>query len=90
MAFSVVLQVTFDGQSRESGSKMLTELVIPHAKSQPGYVRSEWLNREDVDGIGVVTFDTEDNAKAASKVLGPPPGGPTLKSVDVFEVWAEA
>jgi hypothetical protein len=42
------------------------------------------------DGMGVVVFDTEQNASVASEVLRPPPGGPEFVSVAVYEVGAQA
>jgi hypothetical protein len=40
--------------------------------------------------MGVVVFDTQENAEAAMGILKPPPGGPKLKSSSVWVVGAEA
>jgi hypothetical protein len=90
MAFAVVLQVDLSGGAREEGMKMLNELVIPHVKSQPGFVRGAWMNKSGNDGMAVVVFDTEDHARGAVDPMKPPPGGPTLRSIEVYEVFAEA
>jgi hypothetical protein len=42
------------------------------------------------EGVGVVVFATEQQAKDASEALRPPPGGPEVRSVDVYEVGAVA
>lgn len=68
---------------------MLEEVVVPNAKAQQGFQRGAWMNKDGA-GMGVVIFDTEDNARAALDNLTPPPGGPTLVSLDVYEVGAEA
>jgi len=88
---AVVLQVDLVGASQEEGIRMLHELVIPHVKAQPGFVRGAWLNKKNTtDGMAVIAFETEDQAAGALEALKPPSGGPTLRSIDVYEVMAEA
>jgi hypothetical protein len=91
VAYAVVIQVKFaeDGD-REEGLRMLNERVVPNAKSQPGFQRGSWLWDNGTNGMGVVVFDTEDNATAAQENLKLPPGGPQLVSLAVYEVSAEA
>ncbi|MDQ1747152.1 MAG: hypothetical protein QOD07_1415 [Frankiaceae bacterium] len=90
MAHAVVLRVKLPGTGDTAeGLQMLNEVVVPQAKSQPGFQRGAWMNN-DGNGLGVVIFDTEENAQAAKDVLKPPPGGPELVSADVYEVGAEA
>jgi len=90
MAYAVVMQVTLsEGGTGDEGRRMLEETVVPHAKTQSGFQRGIWM-RNGANGMGIVTFDTEDNARAALEQLKPPPGGPTLVSSEVFEVGAEA
>ena len=88
---AVVMQVDLVGASREEGMRMLHELVIPHVKAQPGFVRASWINKPNTtDGMAIMVFETEDHAAGALEALKPPPGGPTLRSIDVYEVMAEA
>lgn len=90
LAHAVVIQVTLPGDGRdEEGRKMLEQVVVPNAKSQPGFKSGVWMNKDN-EGRAVVIFDTEANAKAARDNLKPPPGGPTLVSAEVYEVGAEA
>ena len=90
MAYAVVLQVKLPEEGRsEEGRRLLEEVVVPNAKSQPGFQRGAWMNN-GADGMGVVVFDTEGNANAALEQLKPPPEGPTLVSSHVYEVNVEA
>ena len=91
MTYAMVMQVKFDGSgTKEDGIKMLEEFVMPHAKSQPGFDSGIWMRSLNVNGLGVVVFDTEENAKAAAEALKPPPGGPELVSAEVYEVGGRA
>ena len=69
---------------------MLKEQVIPGAKAQSGFQKGIWMRTAENKGMGIVVFDTAENAEAAAPVLKPPPGGPVLVSSTVYEVAAEA
>lgn len=90
MTHAVVVQVKLpeDGRSEE-GRRMLDEVVVPNAKSQPGFKSGIWMNNGE-DGRAVVVFDSEEQARSALNVLKPPPGGPTLISSEVYEVVVQA
>jgi len=90
MSHAVVLQVKLAEGSAEEAERMLKELVIPNAKAQSGYQKGIWMRSADNSGLGVVVFDTAENAEAALSALKPPPGGPVLISSTVYEVGAEA
>ena len=92
---AMLVTVDIDGARVEESTKLLHEVTIPTVKSQPGFVRGSWLRTADgTSGRGVVIFDTEDNANTVASGLrdqGLPADGPVkIKSVDVFEVVAEA
>jgi len=89
VAYAVVMQVNLVGD-RAEGMKMLDEIVVPHAKSQPGFQRGTWMHNEAMIGTGVIVFDTAEHATAAMAALQPPPGGPTVISCAVFEIAREA
>jgi hypothetical protein len=80
--------------NRDETEKLLHEFTIPAARSLGGFVRGVWLRAEDGStGRGVVLWETEEHARAAAERIsqGPPAGAPvTLRSVEVFEVVAEA
>jgi len=90
MAHAVVMQVKLlDGGDSEEGRRMLEEMVVPHAKSQPGFQSGIWMNNQG-HGTGVVVFDTAEQAQAAQEALKPPPDGPELVSSTVYQVGATA
>jgi hypothetical protein len=90
MPHAVVLQVKLPETTPEEGMRMLNEQVIPTAKAQAGFQKGSWMRGADNSGMGVVVFDTEENANAAASNLKPPPGGPTLISSTIYMVAGEA
>jgi len=90
MAHALVLKVKFAEGWDPDQMKMLEEVVVPLAKSQPGFVRGVWMHDDDNNGMGVVTFSSAAEAEAAKGTLKPPPGGPALVSSSVLEVAAVA
>ena len=90
MSHAVVLQVKLQETSPEEGMKMLNELVIPTAKALSGFQKGTWMRSVDNTGVGIVVFDTAEDATAAQASLNPPPGGPTLISSTMYEIAAEA
>ncbi len=90
MAHALVMRVDLPAQEdAEEAVRMLNDIVIPAAKAQPGFQRGIWM-RDGQNGLGIVVFDTADQADAAGETLKPPPGGPTLLSSTTYEVGAEA
>ena len=83
------MNVKLNQSSPEEGLAMLRDMVVPHAKSPPGFQNGTWMNA-DGDGMGIVVFDTLAHAQAALDALKPLPGGPELVSAKVYEVGAQA
>ena len=92
MTQAIVMRVKFsEGQSPEEGQAMLNDVVMPMAKSQNGFTNGTWLHDGKGNGMGVIVFDTAENAAAAQDVLKPPAGiGPELVSSDLYEVGGQA
>jgi hypothetical protein len=90
VSHAVVLHVDLPPASEEEGMRMLNEFVIPAATSQQGFQKGLWIDLEDYKGMAVVVFDTEANAEAAKAAVAPPPDGPTVISIGVHRVVAEA
>jgi hypothetical protein len=89
---AVVMQVKLpEGVSPEDDLAMLNDFVIPLAKAQVGFKNGTWARDGKGRGMGVIVFDTAENAKAAQDALKPPAGaGPELISSDLYEVGAQA
>ena len=91
---AIVVNVNIDATRDAEATQMLNNVVVPTAKSLPGFISGQWLrNTEHTKGISFELYESEAAAKAAleSRPPGPPPGSPvTLVSVDVMEVAASA
>jgi hypothetical protein len=87
---AVLTSVTIKDQATAEG--YLREQVVPNAKQAPGFVAGYWV-RDEGEGRGVIVFESEDAARAASERIGEGIGGNpgvTLNSVTVGEVVASA
>jgi hypothetical protein len=87
---AVLTSVTIKDQ--DTAENYLREQVIPSAKQAPGFVAGYWVRAEG-EGRGVIVFESEDAARAASDRIGERIGenpGVTLNSVTVGEVVASA
>ncbi len=90
MDHAVVMKVKLpEADTPDAGITMLREIVIPLAKSQSGFKSGKWMH-DGLDGMGVIVFDSADNAAAAMEAMKPPTGGPQLVSTAVYEVSGEA
>jgi hypothetical protein len=92
MPFAVKFEVTLPESTQEEDQKMLDERIVPMAKEQAGFMNGVWMRKvsSPSEGIGVVVFETEQQAKDASEALRPPPGGPEVRGVDIYLVGAVA
>lgn len=73
----------------EQGRTFLKEQAIPSLKQAPGFVGAQWVKLGDGTGTSMLTFETEEGARAAADQLrtNPPPSGAvTINSVDIGEV----
>lgn len=77
-----------------SARQQLQERVVPGVQQAPGFSSGVWLAPEgggNGEGLSIVTFDTEENARqAADTVRGNVPPEVEVLSVDVREVAASA
>jgi hypothetical protein len=89
---AVVMHVKLpEGISPEDDLAILSDFVVPLAKAQAGFKNGTWARDGKGHGIGMIVFDTTENAAAAQDVLRPPAGqGPELISSDLYEVGAQA
>jgi len=87
---AVVVSVAI--QDGEAATKYLREEVVPQVSQAPGFVAGYWVRLEGGNsGRGVIIFESEDVARAASQRVSAAPGGATtIDSVDVGEVVANA
>jgi hypothetical protein len=90
----MVVTVGVDPARSDEAGQILEGIVVPASTGAEGFVRGIWLRSMDgTSGLGVVVFDTEAHARALAEQAteGPPPGAAvTPRSIEVFEVVAEA
>ena len=86
----MVVSVDIEAGGSEKAAKLLNEFTIPTARRPRGSCEEPGCSSDGLTGRGFVLFDTEEHVLAAAKrakEIGPPP---TIRSVEVLEVIAEA
>jgi hypothetical protein len=85
---AVVVRVTL--HDVEAATAALREQVVPRASGAPGFVAGYWTRKDDT-GLGMMVFESEDAARAASEQTSSPnPDAVTIEDVEVREVEASA
>jgi len=92
---TMVVQMTVDPRRGDDVDRHFRDDVRPWAQRQPGFVHAQWIRLADGDrGMGVVTFETEDQAHEAAKGprMAPHVDGRAWNtdSVDVYAVVTQA
>jgi hypothetical protein len=90
---SVLVTVDIQPDRIKEAEDGLDTFVIPMCKQSPGFAHGIWWNSLDGKvGYGLITFDTEPNARAmAEETVDAPEDAPvTIRSVEVGKVYAEA
>jgi hypothetical protein len=83
---AVVVKVTIS----QPDPTRLREEVVPRVKQLPGFVAGYWT-QEGGEGLSMVVFDSEEQARAASdQVPSVLPDNVTLQTNEVREVVAHA
>jgi hypothetical protein len=73
----------------ERARTFLKEQGIPRIKQAPGFVGAQWVRLDENTGTSMLTFETEEAARAAAEELrANPPGGDaiTIDSAEIGEV----
>jgi hypothetical protein len=73
----------------ERARKILKEEGIPRISQAPGFVAAQWVRLDERTGTSMLTFESEDAARAAAEMLrANPPGGDaiTINTVEIGEV----
>lgn len=85
------LVVSTTVRDREKLGTFLRDEIIPRFRQAPGFVAGQWVRFEAGRGIGMVTFDSEEAARAAAEPLtanAPPVEALTIDSLEIGEVVA--
>lgn len=85
---AVVVRVKIN--NAEQGEERLRNEVVPRVSQSPGFTAGYWTRRDD-EGLSMIIFDSEENARAAAdRVPSTVPDDVTLQDVDVREVVVSA
>ena len=92
---AVVIRVSIHDAERTR--EVLNSQVVPQVSGAPGFKTGYWTwstGGGNLDGLSLVVFDSEENARAASErvsaIAADAPSDVTLESVEVREVVASA
>jgi hypothetical protein len=85
--FAVVARVELpEGETIEQGRETLDTIVIPGLKQAQGFVSAMFLSaQEGREGLGIVVFNTKEDANTAKENFRTPPGVTPI-SIEVHEV----
>lgn len=71
----------------EQATTYLREQGIPRVKQAPGFVGAQWVRLSETSGTSMLTFETEEDARAAvEQITANPPPGLTINSSEIGEV----
>jgi hypothetical protein len=90
---TMIVTMTLDPTRRADVEKHFREDVTLWAKARPGFVTGRWLCSDDgATGMGVVTFASADEARAAAVGPRSAPPGPawSIDSVEILEEVGQA
>jgi hypothetical protein len=73
----------------EQATNVLRQEGIPRLSQAPGFVGAQWVRLDENTGTSMLTFESEEAARAAAEMLRTnPPGGSaiTINSIEIGEV----
>lgn len=77
----------------EQAMKTLKAEGIPRLQQAPGFVSGQWVRLDESTGTSMLTFESEEQARAAAEMLRTnPPGGDaiTINDIQVGQVVERA
>jgi hypothetical protein len=91
VAYAIITEVEFSNDDLDVSRRLLSDGLIPAAKSLPGFQSGLWT-RAGRKGIGTIVFDTEDNAVAGQAALDAnrPAEAPKITQSGIYEVMGQA
>lgn len=87
--YAVFSKVRIRSGQLDQAIEILDNVLVPATKALPGFVDAIWFGNGEV-GHGVCVFDTEDQARAMTKLEIPPDSPQELEFVEVYEVHGRA
>ena len=92
--YGIIIDVKVNPNREDEARKMLTDIIVPRARTHNGIVAGYWLRESDTDILRTIQiYDTKNNALETAERIrsqGPPPGAPvTLVSISIGEAIAQ-
>jgi hypothetical protein len=77
---------------KDTAEERLKDQVVPQVSGAPGFVAGQWVNLGQDQGVGIMSFESEEQANAAAgQIRGSEnQGAVTFDSVEVGQVAARA
>ncbi len=89
--YAVLLTVTIDPAERDQADRALHDVVVPMVAAAPGFVAGYWFEQLGGQGLSMVVFDTEANARATVPPVGSTPMvGVTVANAEFRPISASA
>ncbi len=70
----------------EQALKILREEGIPRLSQAPGFVAGQWVRLDETTGTSMLTFESEEAARAAAEMLRANPPGSNAITIDSIEI----
>lgn len=90
--FAVVVRESGDAEKIEQSADILASNVAPRVREAPGFVSAVWMSDGSGGTLNVLTFESEESARAGLDAarMAPRPPFMRLDHVDLFRVLATA
>jgi|SRR5690349_13868755 hypothetical protein len=90
--FAVVVRESGDAEQINARADLVRDRVAPQVRQAPGFVSALWMTDAEGRTLNVLTFDSEDAARAALEPARSTPRPPFLRLDDVqlYRVLASA
>jgi hypothetical protein len=92
--YGLLVEVKIEAGRVAEAAEYLNAQVVPRVQQTPGFVSGIWWNAASGDGMGLVTFDSEEAAKQAAEMAStgqmPMPEYVSMDHAEIVQVSARA
>jgi len=80
--YAALVRLTVDPEQAPAAAEALVRDILPRVRSASGFVAGYWLEPADGEGLSIVLFETEEQARAAT----PPIDGWAAPGIAITDV----
>jgi hypothetical protein len=88
--YAAVMRLSFDPELAPRAAAAFSNELLPRVKQADGFIGGYWLDPSAGEGLGLILFDEEEQARRASLPELWQAPGVTIESVNVSRVAATA